>query len=213
MIEAAKNVEHAVHIDVRAQQIAGVYAKAFLGAAETSGATGDRVAEIEALVSEVFEKFPQFETLLSASLIKHEEKLGILDRVLGGKVSPLLLDFLKVLSQHGRLDVLRAIAREARSQYDALRGKVRVRVTTASELPPAESQKLIPALSQLLSGEPEVQWAVDPELIGGVVLRIGDTVYDGSVARQLEKMREQMITRSVHEIQSRRDSFRLADGN
>ena len=45
------------------------------------------------------------------------------------------------------------------------------------------------------------------------MLRVGDTVYDGSVATQLAQMREQMINRSVHEIQSRRDRFRHPDGN
>ena len=52
-----------------------------------------------------------------------------------------------------------------------------------------------------------------PSLIGGVVLRVGDTVYDGSVARQLEQVREQMIDRSVHEIQSRRNRFGHSAGN
>ena len=54
---------------------------------------------------------------------------------------------------------------------------------------------------------------VDPELIGGAVVRIGDTVYDGSVAGQLERLESQMINRSVHEIQSRRDRFRHSGGN
>ena len=59
----------------------------------------------------------------------------------------------------------------------------------------------------MLDGEPVLETLEDPELIGGVVLRVGDTVFDGSVARQLEQLREQMIDRSVHEIQSRRDRF------
>ena len=54
---------------------------------------------------------------------------------------------------------------------------------------------------------------VDPAVIGGVTLRIGDTVYDASIASQLEHLRTQMIDRSVHAIQSRRDSFRTATGN
>ena len=54
---------------------------------------------------------------------------------------------------------------------------------------------------------------IDPELIGGVVVRVGDTVYDGSVATNLKQLRQQMINRSVHEIQSRRDRFRYPGGN
>ena len=59
----------------------------------------------------------------------------------------------------------------------------------------------------MLGGEPIIQWVTDPDLIGGAVLRVGDTVYDGSVAGQLEQLRQQILERSVHEIQSRRDRF------
>ncbi len=64
-----------------------------------------------------------------------------------------------------------------------------------------------------LGAEPLLTRVVDPELIGGAVLRVGDTVHDGSIANQLEKLRQQMIDRSVHEIQSRRDRFRDPAGN
>ena len=54
---------------------------------------------------------------------------------------------------------------------------------------------------------------VRPELIGGLVMRVGDTVYDGSISTRLNKLRQQMIDRSVHEIQSRRDRFRSPEGD
>jgi len=63
-------------------------------------------------------------------------------------------------------------------------------------------------LRPLLGREPVVEHRVEPGLIGGAVVRVGDTIYDGSIATQLENLREQMIDRSVHEIQSRRDRFR-----
>ena len=74
-------------------------------------------------------------------------------------------------------------------------------------------EQLAKSLRPLVGGEPTLEVAVDPELIGGIVVRVGDTVYDGSVARQLERLKSQMITRSVHEIQSRRDRFRHSGGN
>jgi len=123
-------------------------------------------------------------------------------------LSPLLLNFLKVVSSHGRLDTLRAIHQELRKLYDALKHRVRVHVTTAAPLDGQLTKSLTQSLRGMLGEEPEIETSVDPELIGGIVLRIGDTVYDGSVARQLEQVREQMINRSVHEIQGRRDRFR-----
>ena len=62
-------------------------------------------------------------------------------------------------------------------------------------------------------GEAIARRLVDEALIGGLVLRVGDTIFDGSVATRLARVREQMITRSVHEIQSRRDRFSSPEGN
>ncbi len=65
----------------------------------------------------------------------------------------------------------------------------------------------------MLEGEPVLDERVDPGVIGGIVVRIGDTVYDGSIANQLENLRQQIIDRSAHEIQSRRDRFRSPAGD
>ncbi|HEV3344867.1 MAG TPA: F0F1 ATP synthase subunit delta, partial [Pirellulales bacterium] len=65
----------------------------------------------------------------------------------------------------------------------------------------------------MLGGEPVLAAKVNPDLIGGLVFRVGDTVYDGSVATRLARVRSQMIDRSIHEIQRRRDRISPAAGN
>ena len=130
-----------------------------------------------------------------------------------GAVSPLLLVFLKVLARHGRLDCLRAVRGQFHRLYDALAGRVQVRVTTAVPLDAAVLRSLEEMLRRKLGREPVVRQVTDPDLIGGVVVQVGDTLYDASVARQLETLRLHMIDRSIHEIQSRRDRFRNSAGN
>jgi F-type H+-transporting ATPase subunit delta len=88
-----------------------------------------------------------------------------------------------------------------------------VALQTAAPLEDGLSRKLETSLRQLVGGQPQVGASVDPALIGGIVLRVGDTVYDGSLAWQLRQVRERMITRSIHEIESRRDRFRHPGGN
>ena len=196
-----------IEADVGVEQVADIYADALLGVAEKAGQTEAVLEEFDTLVGQVYERFPKLEAILGSALVAHEEKLEILDRVLGGKVSSEFLDFLKVVSRHGRLDILRAILRQARLRYERLRGRVRVCLTTATPLEQAQIQQLTENLRAMLGGEPLVEQVVDPTLIGGAVLRVGDVVYDGSIANQLQILRQEMIDRSVHEIQSRRDRF------
>ena len=194
--------------DVGMEHIAHVYAEALLGAAETAGQTEAVLDEFDDLMAEVLDSSPQFERVLASGLIPHEEKVGILDRVLGGRASPTMLNFLKVLSRHDRLDCLRAIHRQVRTLHERFHGRVPVRVTTASPVDDQVAERIVRSVRPLLDGEPVLQRAVDPGLIGGIVVRVGDTVYDASIAAQLKNMRQQMIDRSAHEIQSRRDRFR-----
>ena len=213
MIESAKHGrKKSTAINVGAQQVATVYAKAFLGAAQSSGKTDAAVEELRD-VADVLAEFPQLEAVFSSALVDHQEKCQVLDRVFKSKLSTLVLDFLKVLSHHGRLEIVRAVDEQVQKLYDDLRGRVRVELQTATPLDDGLSQGLEASLRKLLGGEPCVDSQVEPALIGGIVLRVGDTVYDGSVARQLRQVREQMITRSIHEIQSRRDRFRHSGGD
>jgi F-type H+-transporting ATPase subunit delta len=198
--------------DVGAQRVATVYAKAFLGAAVKSASADALVDEVMA-VAGVLRQFPDLDKVFASALVSEEDKVALLDRLFASQVSTSTLDFLKVLARHGRLELVRVVAWKLQDLYNELRGRVRVEVHTAIPLEPSLSRGLEASLRQLLGGEPQLESAVRPELIGGVVLRVGDTVYDGSVARQLEQVREQMITRSVHEIQSRRDRLRHPGGN
>lgn len=199
--------------DPSAVQVAGVYARALLGAAEKQGQSEDVLEELDGLVQDVLDPYPQFEAVLVSDVIAADEKLGILDRTLKGRVSDLLMNFLKVTARHGRLRLLRAIRRAAHQLYDELRGRVPVVVATAAPLDEGLAGRLAERLREITGGEPQLLHTVRPELIAGVVLRIGDTVYDGSVAARLNQVRAQMIQRSVHEIQSRRDRFRSPSGD
>jgi F-type H+-transporting ATPase subunit delta len=199
--------------DVGREQVGEIYARALLGAAAKEGQGAAVLEELDAIVDEVFRQHPQFETVLGSLLVSHEEKAVLLDRVFASQASRLLLNFLKVVSRHGRLDCLRAIRDQARKLYEESLGDVRVRLTTATPVEAGQVEQIAAALAASLGQRPILETRVDPALIAGAVVRIGDTVYDASVASQLQTIRQQMIDRSVHEIQSRRDSFRYPAGS
>jgi F-type H+-transporting ATPase subunit delta len=202
-----------IEADVGVEHIGDVYAKALLDTTEQAKATAAVIEEFDSVMAEILNRYPKFETVLASVLVSPEEKSTAIDRVLGGRVSAILINFLKVVARHGRLDCLRAIHCQTHAMYDKLRNRIPVRLTTAAPLTAAALDQIAQDLRAKLGGEPVFQQETDPSLIGGAVLRIGDTVYDGSIANQLQNLREQMRDRSAHEIQSRRDRFRNPTGN
>ena len=199
--------------DIGAQQVAKVYAKALIGAAENAGQTDKLVAELNSLVQDVLDKHPEFEQILSSKFVGHEEKSGMLERVFGQQASELLLSFLKVLSKRGRLDCLRAVRWQVKHLHDALRGRAEVSVRSASALDDKMIEELTHSLRQLLGKEPRLKLETDPQLLGGLVVRVGDTVYDGSVATQFKQLRDRLIDRTVEEIETRRERFLSESGS
>ena len=199
--------------DVGAEHIADVYAKALLATTERAGQTAAVIDEFDAVMAEVINGFPRLEAVLDSILVLPEEKVTLIDRTLAGRVSPTLVNFLKVVARHGRLDCLRAIHCQTHVAYDKLRRRIPVRLTTATPVSPEMAARIVDNLRGKLDGEPVVEQQVDPALIGGAVLRVGDIIYDGSIANQLQNLRQQMSERSAHEIQSGRDRFRNSAGN
>ena len=202
-----------IESDVGVEHIADVYAHALLAATENAGQTRAALEDFDAVVTEVLDRFSKLEDVLASILVSPDEKSALIDRLLGGRASPLLVIFLKVVARHGRLDCLRAIHRQTHAAFDKLRNRIPVRLSTAEPMSAEAVEHIAESLRVKLSGEPIFEHETDPALIGGAVLRIGDTVYDGSIANQLHNLRQQMIDRTAHEIQSRRDRFRHSAGN
>ena len=126
--------------------------------------------------------------------VPYEQKRGVLDALVArARVRPTTANFLQVLLQNHRLADLTEINRQFAHELDRRTGVVTAEVTTARPVPDAEREALRARLGQLTGRSVRLQFAVDEDLIGGVVTRIGSTVYDGSVRGQLEQIRQRMI--------------------
>lgn len=204
MADAQPAPQH-IPFSTESERAGAIYAQALIGAAESAGRTDDVLAELDAFVSEVLDRLRQFERVLASGMVSAEDKVGLLDRALKGQASPLFLNFLKVTARHGRLDALRSIQRHAHRIYSRLRGLVPVEVRTAVPLSDALAERIVQRLRKSLPGQPVLLRRTDPGMLGGLVIRVGDTVFDASVATQLAQLRKRISQRSMHEIQSRRD--------
>lgn len=182
------------------QQIGKVYATALLGVCEKSGNTDAVLSEFDALLTDVLGKLPRFNAVLVSLRVPVDEKIRILDGTFRDKMLPQLLTFLKVVARHGRLDALAAMNRAAHEMDNERRGRVEVQLQTAVEVDGELLDAIKSRLQQSLGREVLLRQRVNEQLIGGLVVRVGDTVYDGSVARQLLQMREGTLTKAAHSI-------------
>ena len=199
--------------DVSAQRVARVYAEALLNAADKQGQSDDVVEGLDSLIRDLFQAEPQLEAFLTSSAVGRERKARLIDKVFENKASVLFVDFLKVLNQHERLNLLRPILAAAKELRDERAKRIRVQVRSAVPLANDQENRLRQQLREALKLDPVLQTAVDPELLGGVVVRVGDWLYDASVRARLESIRNQLIARSSYEIQSGRDRFSITNGN
>jgi F-type H+-transporting ATPase subunit delta len=108
------------------------------------------------------------------------------------ELSDLVKRFLFVLIDHRRTELLPEIREAFESEMDERLGVVRVDVASARELTAAQRERLAAGLARLTGKQARTRFNVEPELIGGVVARIGSTVYDGSVRGQLEDLKRQL---------------------
>ena len=194
-------------MDISRQQLGSTYAKSLLGASEKAGNSDQVVDELGSLVEDLFDKVDGLESTLSSPRLSEEEKLGILDRVLGDRSSADLLTFLKVVCQHGRLDCLRQIYSAARVELNRMRGRIEVQVTTAETIDSALSDRIAEVLRGALKKDVQLRCDVNADIVGGLVVRVGDTVYDGSVSNKMARLREETIQKTVQQIREASDRF------
>ncbi|MCL2745153.1 MAG: ATP synthase F1 subunit delta [Planctomycetaceae bacterium] len=199
--------------DVGVEKLSGIYAEAFLGAADAQGVpAADAAEEYESFV-ELLKVQPRFAQVLASEMVSSEEKLSLLEKTVSSKVSPLFWNFLRVLAKRNRLMYLVPVFRQVRIILDEKQNKIPVVVTAAAELDSELLRGLTEKLRAVVGGEPIVSSKVDPDILGGLVVRVGDTVYDASILTQLKNVRQQMIDRSAYEIQCRRNIFCNTEGN
>jgi F-type H+-transporting ATPase subunit delta len=197
--------------DSSRERLGAVYAKGLLGATEAAGVTERVLPELDSLVDDVLNRVPNFEQFLSSPRMRLDEKLRVLDMAFAGRMTPLLLDFLKVVARRGRLDCLREVRAASRKQLNILRGRLEVTVQTATPLSTAQHSQIEQRLVVVLGQAIDLKCSVRPELLGGLLVRIGDTVFDGSLDNRLETMRVQLTNRTAQVIRDSLERFLITD--
>ncbi len=184
--------------------VSTVYSRALFELAEQAGNLQEVNDELEQ-IDQLLASNPELMRLLSSRMISAQERQGVIERIFTGRVSETVLNFLRVVNQKDRMDVLPAIIREFGRLLDERHGVVEVDAYVANRLDEAQTKRVSEGIGAALGRNVLLHQYVDPELIGGLKIRVGDRLIDGSVATQLKLMREQLIAAG-------REKARLAAG-
>ena len=134
-----------------------------------------------------------FKTFLESPKIAASRKIEILARALGKRVPPLFLRFLETVVSKRRQMLIPVIASEYQALIDESEDTVHANVTVAREPAQAEKDALAKQLSRVLGKRVVPHITLNPAILGGLIVRIGDTVMDGSVRRRLATLRSRML--------------------
>jgi F-type H+-transporting ATPase subunit delta len=188
-------------------ELTRVYAEALLNAAEKAGDVDGLLDELEAIRTELLGKFPAFALMMGSPLRTVSEKDRIIGKILEGRASPIVVRFLRVLNRHDRIALLASVLRAARAGWQQRQNLRPVTIRSAVALDSAQTAALHDRLAGALKATPVLHLEVDPGLIGGLIVQVGDDVYDASIRNRLEQLHHRLIEGKSHEIQSRRDHF------
>jgi F-type H+-transporting ATPase subunit delta len=143
--------------------------------------------------------------LMASGAIPKSRKAAVIEDIFRGKTEDLFVNFLLVLNDHNRLAILRPVAAMYRELRDEYHKRVRVLVRSAVPLDDEQRERVKKLTADYFHLQPVLVEQVDPELLGGVQLQVGDQLVDLSIRSRLETIKQQLIERSSHEIQRRRD--------
>ncbi len=167
--------------------VAARYAKGFFLFTERRGETARALAELQALLA-VLAPGSAAERFLASPIVLPAEKRKALERILGGRVQPGVLFFLDLLLRKKRMNEFPVVVTEFEALVERSQGVQRAEVVSAVPLESAERERLHRALERLTSGRVKLEAAVDPELLGGALVRIGDRLIDRSARTLLRSM-------------------------
>jgi F-type H+-transporting ATPase subunit delta len=169
------------------------YARALLDVAVKEQANLDQIERDLAEFVDLLRQYPALEkVLLNPAVPVPRKSAAMTDLLARAEVSPILSKLLLLLAGRDRLVLLPDLLGSYRDRLMDYRNVVRAEIVTAAPIDPARVQALQQGLASVTGRTVTVSTSIDPSIIGGVVARVGSTVYDASVTRQLERMREQL---------------------
>jgi F-type H+-transporting ATPase subunit delta len=170
------------------------YARALFEVALRENADLDRIEQELAGFEDLFKQQPALKkVMLNPAVPVPRKRAAMVDLTAYAQTSPIVTKLLVLLAERDRLIVLPDLLASYRDRLSSHRNVVRAEVTTSTPLAKGAADAIQQRLAQVTGRTVSMQTRVDPAIVGGLVAKVGSTVYDASVTRQLEKIRDRLV--------------------
>jgi F-type H+-transporting ATPase subunit delta len=167
------------------------YAKALMMVGAENQCLDALKADME-LLGDTIKENPVFRQMLDNPVIKPPQKRKVMAELLEERVHPMTLNFINIIIHNRRELLLADVSRNFIDLYEKMKGVKRVHVISAAGMDDHSKQQLQQQLNVLFKADVEMTAEVNPGLIGGFILRVGDQQYDASLSSGLERMRKSL---------------------
>jgi F-type H+-transporting ATPase subunit delta len=170
-------------------RVASRYVKSLLGLAVEQGAVDAVHADMQ-MISKAGQTNRDFLLMLKSPIVRHEKKKEVLNKIFSGRVHPLTMAIIEILTKKNREPLLPSIASEFHNAYNDFKGIGKASIVSAFELD-ASLKTQLEAIVKKLSNKTQVEMdqKVDKELIGGFILNVGDRQIDASIKSKLKSLK------------------------
>lgn len=166
------------------------YAKSLLSLAIEQKSLEQAYADMK-LVDDTCDQNRELQVLLKSPVVKADKKQAVMNALFGGKVSPITDGFIKLIIRHRRENMLHEIADSFVKQYQLHHNIGVAQIITAAPLKPEALEKILEQLRKQEGRQINPEVIVDPNIIGGLIIRIGDKQFDGSISRKLSDLKQE----------------------
>jgi F-type H+-transporting ATPase subunit delta len=177
--------------------VADRYASALMDLANEKGRVDDIRNDMRSLLG-VERESREFSVLLKSPVVKADKKIAVLESIFKGRISDISMEFFRLIVRKHRENLLTDIAKAFEEQYKRDKNIFTAVVTTAQGLDEKTRARMHELVKSQLKGEVDLIEKVDPETIGGFVLRVGDRQVDRTVARQLANLKKELINKELN---------------
>ncbi len=171
--------------------VAKRYAKALFEVAQEAGSVESTADQLQ-LVAELLEQSKDFRSFMTHPSVPGKDKLKLVKDAFGTELSELVYQTLELLIERGRFPIIPAVHKAFVAISDEQSGRAKAIVFSAYELSDADSKAIEEQFGKLTGKQLSIENVIDKSLIGGIRVRIGDRLYEGSVAGKLEQLHNQL---------------------